>query len=411
MKKDKINRRSFVTRFSLLGAVAGLVPQYAFSANERKSEEAAGIMKCKPYLQAVKKDAIRIRWITSEKCLSWVEYGENVQALDKKAYCSIDGLIQANNTIHDIPLKNLHPGRMYFYKVFSKKIEGFEPYKITYGAIAESETYTFTTLNPGAENTTFVVYNDVHDRPETFAQLFKFLTPGKRDFILLNGDIFSSLKTGEDQVIKNMLEPISELFSTDVPFVFSRGNHEDRGQYARQFPDYVSGGEQKFYFSFQSGPIYAVVLDSGEGTTDDNPLYGGILDFDAYRLEQKTWLEKEVQKPDFKKATYRVIINHIPPFYTASADNHPSKFCREHWGPILNKAKIDLMLAGHTHIHGIHPAVLQKHNFPIVIGGGPRNGERTIIQVNANKQALEVKMFSDTGKTIGELKIKNPKGK
>jgi len=52
----------------------------------------------------------------------------------------------------------------------------------------------------------------------------------------------------EDQLVNHLLQPLSGL-SAGTPFIFSRGNHETRGKFARRLPDYFNSSEQGFYFS------------------------------------------------------------------------------------------------------------------------------------------------------------------
>jgi len=148
---------------------------------------------------------------------------------------------------------------------------------------------------------------------------------------------------------------------------------------------------------------YAIVLDSGEDKPDDHPEYFGLADFDRYRMMQAEWLKEEVKKKAFKKAKYKVVFSHIP-LYNAG-EWHGTQHCREAWGSILNDAGIDLMVSGHTHVYGVHPAEKGKHNYPIVIGGGPKDGKRTLIRVVADKEALKLEMLDDVGKMVGEIRV------
>jgi acid phosphatase type 7 len=406
LKSSSINRRKFVASLGLLGTAAGINPVSVLAAPSRQAVMAGDMMKCPPYLQALQSDSVVIRWITREKCYSWVEYGENERTLNKMAHCTNDGLVEANNTVNVIVLQNLQPGKKYFYRAVSKKIESFNKGKLTYGETVHTNLFSFTTPKEQRhiETVDFIVFNDIHDRPESFAALMQHQDVGRKDFVFLNGDMFNNLNT-ESQVVDHLLQPLTALFASEVPFIFSRGNHEARGPFARQLADYFDGREQKFYYSFQHGPLYALVLDSGEDKEDNHPEYDGIVDFDAYRLKQKAWLQAEVKKKEFRNAKFKVLFVHIPLFYNKNDEAHGAAHCREQWGSILNEAKIDLMISGHKHVYGIHPAVPGKHNYPIVIGGGPVDGRRTIINVKVNRQALHLTMKDDSGKIVGELKV------
>jgi len=398
--KKQVGRRRFVASMSLLG-VAGFGAAPRLDAQPTQSDESS-VLKVGPYLQAPRPDSITVRWITTVPSYSWVEYGETPDQLNKKAHRVNAGLVEANTTIQAITLRNLQPGKQYAYRICSKALTGFDPYKITYGDTFTSDVYTFTTPSIDADRVRFVVLNDIHDRPDSFAHLLQLPESPENDFVFLNGDMFD-YQTDEDQLVNHLLKPVTSLFATRVPFILSRGNHETRGKFARQLVNYFDGHDQPFYYSFRQGPVYGIVLDSGEDKADDTPVYAGIVDFDQYRLEQAEWLKQEVRKKEFRQAKYRVVFSHIPLFY--SGDWHGPMHCRTVWGPILNDANIDLLISGHTHKHGIHPAVKGKHSYPIVIGGGPQAGRRTIISVQADQTALTVTMLNDTGVAIGNLTI------
>lgn len=397
---NSINRRRFVSSLGLLG-MAGVCPAKPFTLSSLPVSDDKSILKAGPYLQSPGTDKITIRWLTHVSCYSWVEYGDSKDQLDKKAKRVDYGLIQAYNTVNAITINDLHPGKTYFYRVCSKKIDDFKPYNITYGDTYTSEVFTFETINHEAQKVSFLIFNDIHDHPESFPLLMQYQGDDKKDFVFLNGDMFD-FQTDEDQLVNHLLQPFAGLFAT-VPFFFSRGNHETRGKFARHLPEYFNSEEPKFYFTFQYGPMYAIVLDSGEDKTDDSKEYYGIVDFDNYREQQAEWLKKEVQKKEFKKAKYKIVFSHIPLYH--AGEWHGTQHCRKVWGDILNDAHIDLLISGHTHVYGIHPPVKGEHNYPVVIGGGPNDTKRTIMRVTADHEAFKLDMIDDKGKLVGSIKV------
>jgi Icc-related predicted phosphoesterase len=398
-----MNRRKFVASFGLLGAVSAINPLTTLSKTIKSTQDPSVIMKCKPYLQAVQSNRVTVRWITHLPSHSWVEYGENHDNLNHKAQETEEGLIMVENRIHGVTLSNLLPGKRYFYRVVSRKTESVERKHQSFGEPVYSEIYSFTTLSKNIENVGFIVFNDVHDRPESFATLMNFQSPGKTDFVVLNGDTLSKIDN-EDQIVNHLINPLTDLFATTAPFMFGRGNHETWGANSRNLRNYFDGRENKFYYSFEYGPLFGIVMDSGETKADNDPVNGGIVDFDDYREEQGKWLAKEVQKEAFKKAKYKIVFIHIPPYYL-SDEAHASSQYNKLWGPIFNTSKIDLMICGHTHRHGIHQPVADQHNYPIVIGGGPADGKRTMIDVKVSRHSLNLRMTDDSGRIIGTLKL------
>ncbi len=360
------------------------------------------VFLCKPYLHSLQQHRMSIRWITNRPSYGWVEYGE-AGKLDKKANLIIDGLVVANNRIHEIHLDGLKPGQNYQYRVASKEITEFQPYKTTYGETIYSETYSFATIDYATKELQWLILNDLHDRPESFPHLLELNQKNSYDFVFLNGDMFN-YQTDEQQIIDHLLIPC-ENFTPQKPLLFVRGNHETRGKFARQLKDYFSYPEGQ-YFSFHWGPVFAIVLDTGEDKADEAPVYAGIVDFYAYRRQQAVWMEKLMQTPEYINATYKVVLMHIPPFYC----NHPVAAgeldCQEVYASLFDQYKVDIVISGHTHVYGVHPPVKGKHNYPIIIGGGPEVGKRTLIQVKANQQQLLVQMLNDDNKVVGNYVVK-----
>lgn len=396
----KSTRRKFLASAGLL-SVAGFCPFPVLAQNTKDEKpENLPLIKAKPYLQFAGENEMMVSWITNEPCYSWVEYGKGADNLAQRAKKVNSGLVEAYNTIHSITIQDLNPGEKYYYRICSKVMESFEPYHVVYGDTYTSEVYFFETDKVSKEKVSFLIFNDMHDHPESISHLLQYQTPGTKDFILMNGDLIGHTND-EKQIITNILDPLAGL-SSNTPIVFSRGNHETRGKYARQLHQYFNQFKQ-FYFSFSVGQVYCIVLDSGEDKPDSDKEYFGLVDFDSYRLEQAEWLKKEFAKKEFKKAKYKLVFSHIPLFY--SGGGHGTLHCREAWADILNKAKIDSMVCGHTHVSGIHPKVGGGHNYPIAIGGGPREGSRTMIEVNADNDSLILKIIGDSGELKSELKI------
>lgn len=404
MQNKKIySRRRFINSMGLLGAVS-VFPLPVFSRPEVLNETSIdGIMKCEPYLQASNPNEIEVRWITHTHCYGYVEYGEGPENLDQKAQHIKNGLVQANNTIQNITLKNLEPGKTYYYRVISRLIADFDPYDLSFGETEVSRTFSFSTPSQKKEGIEFLVLNDIHERPESYAVLAPYAGDTEKDFIFLNGDMFNWM-VDENQIVEKLLHPLNKFFATSgTPFIFGRGNHETRGKFARQVSEYFDGREHEFYYSFQQGPAYFIVLDSGEDKLDDHPEYAGLVSFDDYRVEQKAWLEKEIRKEEFRNAKYKIVFSHIPLFH--AGDKHGTLHCRNIWGPLLNEGGIDLLISGHTHRHGVHPVEEGKHNYPIVIGGGKKDGSRTIMRIKADQKELDLQMVDDNGNLVGSLVI------
>lgn len=357
-----------------------------------------------PYLQNLNSREVTIMWITARNCFSWVEYGEGTYT-SKRAFAYNNGLIEANNRINKITLDNLKPGAAHKYRIVSTEITGFRNSTVQFGETITGPMLSFTTPAENEEEIKVVIFNDIHDRPQIIPQLlYRHGYTGNEkdyDFVVFNGDCFDWV-TSEQQMVDHLIKPCVDIFGSEVPFLLTQGNHECRGSFSRQIPAYYAYPDDKYYFSFVRGPIHFLVLDSGEDKADDAVEYGGLVAFDRYREKQARWLEMEIASEAFKKAPFRVLLIHISPYH--SGDWHGTTHCREVFGPILNKANIDLQLSGHTHRYMTHEAD-KDHNYPIAIGGGPLEGKRTLMKLHANQKEMNLKMIRDDGELVGKFTI------
>lgn len=405
---NALPRREFlgnISKAGILGSLAAFLPgsTSAEVLHALTAQPAEGhVFLTKPYLQVPAPDSMTIRWITNKLCYSWVEYGEEANNLNKKAHQVTAGLVDAHNRINKVTLKSLKPGTTYSYRILAKEIVDFKPYALKYGETITSDTYSFTTPESNPQQVSWLIMNDIHDRPESIPLLMKLNGTDNYDYVFYNGDLFD-YQTDEQQIIDHMLTPSTDSFASTKPFMFVRGNHETRGKFSRELADYFSNKDGKGYFAYQWGPVFNVVLDTGEDKEDSHPVYAGIVDFDDYRLEQAKWLEEIMTSSAFKRAKFRVVMMHIPHFH--SGDAHGSMHCRELFAPIFAKYKVNMVISGHTHTFGVWPPSAE-HPYPIIIGGGPKNGNRTLIKVKADQKNLQLTMLKDDGTEVGKYSLK-----
>ncbi|MCC9167916.1 metallophosphoesterase family protein [Pontibacter sp. XAAS-A31] len=396
----KPGRRGFIgdlSKITLVGAVGSSLPVSQAVAQDAGPTEFK--FRSAPYLQSLTEQAVNILFLTSQNAYSWVEYGE--KQLNQKAVALADGFVQANNQLNSIQLKGLKPSTEYQYRVVSRQIVKFDPYDLQYGEEIASQVYRFKTRNPEASSVSCLILNDIHDRPHSFEQLLALNKEFPYEFVALNGDMFD-YQTDEQQIIDHLLKPCTHIFASEIPFLMIRGNHETRGKFARDFKNYFTYEDNEYFFSFKQGPVHWIVIDTGEDKEDGHPEYSDIVDFDSFREKQAEWLEKELQKKTFKYYKYKVVLMHIPPFH--AGEWHGTKHCRQLFHPLFEKHKIDMVISGHTHRYGVHPPD-KDHSYPIIIGGGPKEGNRTLIQLQANRQHLKINMMKDSGETVGTYRI------
>lgn len=118
------------------------------------------------------------------------------------------------------------------------------------------------------------------------------------------------------------------------------GNHDNYPLLAGQF-DYPANapgrpGEGWFY-SFVMGPVFFVMLDSN--------IMGAANEADI------EWLRNTLQSADAQQAAWRVVVMHHPMWPAASIpkDAERAETMREHFLPVMEDYRVDLILCGHQH--------------------------------------------------------------
>lgn len=378
-----------------------------------QSTEQIFAFSCQPFLQNLHQNGITISWMVNLNSTSCVEYGET-EKLGMRAIHSQSGIIDVGSGIQKVVLNNLKPGTHYYYNVVSKELKLHQAYKVVYGDSLRSKIYSFTTPSANVQNFSFLAFNDIHSLPKFTEEVVK--RESGFQFVMLNGDILNDINE-ESDIYNFMLKPFSSYFASDKPFFFTRGNHETRGAGASSLAKYIDTPTGAYYYSFTYGNTHFVVLDCGEDKSDNHIKYFGLADYDNYRSQEALWLAKEVLTPEFKNAKFRVVCIHMPINLSkdgTQVNGHGMNDSSEKFATILNNAKVDLLLCGHT--HSKYSIVRPKkgiNNFPIIIGGGPFKDnpiyKTTYTLVEINKNILTATLKLADGNVIDKVIVKSLK--
>lgn len=349
-----------------------------------------------PYLQNPSPTGMTIIWFTNKECVSQAEFGEE-DSLDQVARTSSHGLFAAYTQRHQVRLEGLEPGKTYSYRVVSKEFLQFEPYDVQYGKTITSEQYNFRTLDSAKQEYSFIVINDVHERAEDLDRKLQRIDWRGIDLVFLNGDIINHFEH-ENQIFDGFLDVCVAHFARKIPFVWIRGNHETRGLLARTLPEYVDTPAGLFYYTFRHGPAQFVILDTGEDKPDTHEVYAGLVDFDAYRDQQAVWLKNVTRTRAFKKAPFKIVLFHIPPF--GGNDWYGEQYLRTSWGPALDRSKIDLLVCAHTHRFNYLEPEKGLHGYPVLVGG-----KDTVIRADVSRKQVAITVFDADGQVIHTMSL------
>ena len=360
----------------------------------RMSMKASELFLTKPYLQNPVNNGMTIMWETTIPAYSWVEYGTDTTNLSRKRLI-IDGQAEFNESIHKIRLENLTPGQTYYYRVCSQEILQYKAYSKKFGNTAKSEFYSFTMPQADTDSFTAVIFNDLHQRANVFQALLKQVENVDYDFVIFNGDCIDD-PANHAQATRFVKLLTEGVHGDRTPTLFIRGNHEIRNAYSiglRKHFDYVGG---KTYGAFNWGDTRIVMLDCGEDKTDDHREYSGLNDFTQLRQEQVGFLQQELASKTFKKANKRILIHHIPLY---GCDN----LCKDLWEPLLKKAPFHVAINAHTHKFAHHPKSFLGNNFPVIIGGGNKIDNATVMILEKKKGVLRIKVMDAKGNVLLDI--------
>ena len=355
-----------------------------------------------PYLQELSEHAVTFVFTTSDNGFSWVEVKPDGGEAERH-YTVRNGLRDAYNTFNVIRVENLRPDTRYQYRLCSKQIADFQPYKVTFGDSIVSPWRRFSTPDPKATACSFIALRDMHQQPDKLGRLLNQAGVGSADMIFYVGDMMNYYDN-EETPFRSFIDKSVELFASEKPFVLVRGNHETRGNMAREYARYVPKSSGKYYGAYRVGDIMFIVLDCGEDKPDDFWVYAGLTDFDGYRTEQAAWFGELIRSKAYKSAKWRIVMNHFPPLSHMESDNperHGIQDITDKFLPLYNQAKIDLMISGHTHAYEfMSPDKYDRLTFPVIV-----NSTESVARIDIDGRTLKAKVTDTGGNTLKEFTI------
>ena len=355
-----------------------------------------------PYLQELSEHAVTFVFTTSDKGFSWVEVKPDGGEAERH-YTVRNGLRDAYNTFNVIRVENLRPDTRYQYRLCSKQIADFQPYKVTFGDSIVSPWRRFSTPDPKATACSFIALSDMHQQPDKLGRLLNQAGVGSADMIFYVGDMMNYYDN-EETPFRSFIDKSVELFASEKPFVLVRGNHETRGNVAREYARYVPKSSGKYYGAYRVGDIMFIVFDCGEDKPDDFWVYAGLTDFDGYRTEQAAWFGELIRSKAYKSAKWRIVMNHFPPLSHMESDNperHGIQDITDKFLPLYNQAKIDLMISGHTHAYEfMSPDKYDRLTFPVIV-----NSTESVARIDIDGRTLKAKVTDTGGNTLKEFTI------
>ena len=330
---------------------------------------------------------------TLEYGIAWVETGGNTYR------DSVGGIMRSETLVHrvNIPMDVLDAAGS--YTVCFRSLHERKPYFPETGPLQQRE-YRF---RPVPQNGKLNIYMlaDTHsqvDAPVRAAGYFG----DKLDLLIMNGDIPTACHTHED--IRSIFDITSAVTHGEIPVVFARGNHDYRGQYALDMPEYIGNQGGNTWFTFRLGSVWGIVLDCGEDKNDDHPEYGGLVDCHTMRREETRFIESVIANAESEYLApgveTRLVVTHLP-FCAECVHGGNEVFNIEvplftEWTRMLNEMKPHAMISGHMHFTKVvlpNTADMRMDGeFPVIICSEPYMGNRKMCERAPHEGATYIGM-------------------
>lgn len=385
-----------MNKISLLFILSVLITFSAYAQDDIKITHA-------PYLQNLGENEVTIVWTANKPSIGWVELapddGTHYYQTERPKFFNAKNGIKLTSTVHSVHLTGLKPGTRYRYRVYSQEVLSHVGWRVIYGNVAATSVYgkqplTFLTSDHSRQSVNFAMVNDIHGKSDLLEKLVSHCDLKKTDMFLFNGDMVS-IFNNEKEIFEGFMDKATELFASEIPMYYTRGNHETRGSFATAFQDYFSPKQEHIYYMFRQGPVCFVILDSGEDKPDSDLEYAGITVYDQYRTEQAEWLKKVLESKEYKEAPFKVVVCHMPPF----GGWHGEQEVAEKFIPLLNNAGVDIMLCGHLHRY-MRNEPKDGVRFPVIV-----NSNNTVLKAEAGAKELNIRILNMEGKEVDKLTI------
>jgi hypothetical protein len=351
-----------------------------------------------PYLQNLSETGVTIIWTTSKPAVPGVKI-TYPDGKDRFVRNSEDGLIDGGGLLHKVRVDGLEPGKTYKYSINSVQILKYQAYQVYYGDTLSRKPENFITPSGKSEKVSFTVINDVHENSGKLASYIKNGNRAVQNFYIFNGDMVDFLQS-ENQLFSGFIDSSAFYFAALKPFYYVRGNHETRGFAARQLKNYFDYRDDRFYYSFDYGPVHFTILDCGEDKPDNNRYYFGLADYDSYRNVELEWLKDEIKSSDFKNAKYRIVVIHMP-VIKEDKQGYGMKYLSDNFGPVLKTAGINLMMSAHTHRNTFYETGRSGFGYPVLV-----NSNNSFVEVDVTNQGITAVVKDTGGKIINTYNIK-----
>lgn len=338
-----------------------------------------------PWISNVSDNTATILWTTRTPGKAWVELEDGTVVWESFAGRRIFG------RSHSVRIDGLKPGQIVRYRVGGEILkDDSNPRDPIFSDSFSGSWHQLKTFDPSASTCRFTMFNDIHMHVGIYEKMAARIDSSRTDFILLNGDITSAGNYNMDTLVRYNIRPLGHL-ANGLPIMFSRGNHEGRGNNTPLIKAAFPNDGPAFYYFFRVGPVAFIVLDQGETHAERAAEYSGSEVNEEYLREQMEWAKTIVGDPAFTEASAHVCFIHAGMFNDPDEnDYHLQRWMNGNIVPFLNENGIDLMLSGDLHRHRIDEPGTCGNNFPILSNDAAKR-----LEFKYEDETVTVEIFDD----------------
>lgn len=282
-----------LSRRSLLGLVSvsalSLQLRETLGAVAAESGPAASLITSPPVVQHPAADGFTVHFAVSTLATGWVEWGWSSERLDHVAVAAHHGLIQASDLALSVRVRLDQPAtadKPVYYRVVAQSLAYKTAYQLERGSPVAGSVQRLQLPAMGSAQITIGIINDTHENHATLNALYARVAAVDPDLLLWNGDTCNDFDAHDDpmQIVLNPQGDVTRGWASERPLVFVPGNHDVRGQRARELSAGLSGwpdqSELPYNFALRLGPVALVGLDTGEDKPDAHPVFAGTAAYE-----------------------------------------------------------------------------------------------------------------------------------
>jgi hypothetical protein len=312
-------------------------------------------------------DGYNVIWVTTFRGTGYIKY--TYEGKEYTVYDERDGIICTYEDVHSVKVPREHLSNN-TYTVYSQVVTANNASGVTFGATISSGEIPFKGYD-GSGTVNVLQMTDTHEGLNTTKAVAKAHKGKDVDLVVFTGDIVNALPKRSDMLDK-FFPLMANATGGRFPIVYGHGNHETRGSYGTMLLEYFKTETGQFYFDFEYGPLYGVVIDTAEEAGDFYEGYGGLANCKEYVTAQSEWLKS---LPPRKDLAFRLAIYHIPRLSTLAGKTVNLSNSMGHLG-------FQLGICGHDHTFRFEAKGNNGLQFEQVVLG---QGAAGLYEFNGNK--------------------------